>query len=115
RQLLEDEPGPALDSPQAVPQGRSPPCIDRGRFLADRITFLPPLPLVRGSRSARFSRLEKIGQAFRAHLPDHLKAVQDALRERDAPRLREAAHKLAGMLAAFSTTAGGVASEVEDH
>jgi CheY-like chemotaxis protein len=59
--------------------------------------------------------LEKICQAFRARLPDHLKAVQDTLRDRDAPRLREAAHKLAGMVAAFSTVAGGVASELEDH
>jgi PAS domain S-box-containing protein len=59
--------------------------------------------------------LEKICQAFRARLPDHLTAVQDALRERDAVRLREAAHKLCGMAAAFSTVAGGVASELEDH
>ena len=59
--------------------------------------------------------LEKIAQTFRARLPDHLKAVQDALRDRDAPRLREAAHKLAGMVAVFSTVAGGVASELEDH
>ena len=59
--------------------------------------------------------LEKICQAFRARLPDHLTAVQDALRDRDAPRLREAAHKLCGMVAAFSTVAGGVASDLEDH
>jgi PAS domain S-box-containing protein len=59
--------------------------------------------------------LQKIGQAFRARLPDQRKAVQDALRDRDAPRLREAAHKLAGMVAAFSTVAGGVASELEDR
>jgi HPt (histidine-containing phosphotransfer) domain-containing protein len=59
--------------------------------------------------------LEKICQAFRARLPDHLKAVQDALRERDTPRLREAAHKLYGLVAAFSTVAGGATSEVEDH
>jgi HPt (histidine-containing phosphotransfer) domain-containing protein len=59
--------------------------------------------------------LEKIGQTFRARLPDHVKAVQDALRDRDAPRLREAAHKLSGMMAAFSTVAGGVASDLEDH
>ena len=58
--------------------------------------------------------LEKICQAFRACLPDHLKAVQDALRDRDVPRLREAAHKLCGMVAAFSTVAGGVASQLED-
>jgi PAS domain S-box-containing protein len=59
--------------------------------------------------------LEKICQAFRARLPDHLQAVQDALRDRDAPRLREAAHKLAGMVAAVSSVAGGVASDLEEH
>jgi len=59
--------------------------------------------------------LEKICQAFRARLPEHLQAVQDALRNGDASRLREGAHKLAGMVAAFSTVAGGVASDLEDH
>jgi PAS domain S-box-containing protein len=58
--------------------------------------------------------LEKICQTFRARLPDHLMAIQDALRDQDAPRLREAAHKVAGMVAAFSSTAGGVASDLED-
>ncbi len=42
-------------------------------------------------------------------------AVGEALRQRDAPGLREAAHKLAGMVAAFSTVAGAVASEIEDR
>jgi signal transduction histidine kinase/CheY-like chemotaxis protein len=59
--------------------------------------------------------LEKICRAFQARLPDHLRAVQDALRQRDAPGLREAAHKLAGMVAAFSSAAGAVASEIEDQ
>jgi CheY-like chemotaxis protein len=59
--------------------------------------------------------LEKICRAFRTRLPNHLKAVQDALRDRDAPRLREAAHKISGMVAAFSTVAGGVASDLEDR
>jgi two-component system sensor histidine kinase/response regulator len=59
--------------------------------------------------------LEKICQAFRARLPEQLKTIQDALRDRDAPRLREAAHKLSGMVAAFSTVAGGVTSQLEDH
>jgi PAS domain S-box-containing protein len=58
--------------------------------------------------------LGRICQTFRARLPDHLKAVQDALRDQDAPRLREAAHKLSGMVAAFSTLAGAVASDLED-
>ena len=41
-------------------------------------------------------------------------ALQDALDQRDAPRLREAAHKICGMVSAFSTVAGGVASDLED-
>ncbi len=58
--------------------------------------------------------LEKICHAFLAHLPDHLIELQSALREQDERRLREAAHKLGGMAAAFSTAAGGVASDIED-
>src|SRR5206468_10829013 len=75
--------------------------------------FAPQVLLAAGGGDAAI--LEKICQAFRARLPAHLRAVQDALRDRDAPRLREAAHKLSGMVAAFSTVAGGVASELEDH
>jgi two-component system sensor histidine kinase/response regulator len=59
--------------------------------------------------------LEKICEVLRARLPDHLMAVQDALRERDAARLREAAHKLCGTVAAFSTVFGAVASDLEDQ
>ena len=59
--------------------------------------------------------LEKICQVLRARLPDHLTAVQEALRERDAIRLREAAHKLCGTVAAFSTVVGAVASDLEDQ
>ncbi len=59
--------------------------------------------------------LDRISAVFQTHVPDHLAAVQDALSQRDASRLREAAHKLSGMLAAFSEVAGGVASDLEDH
>jgi CheY-like chemotaxis protein len=58
--------------------------------------------------------LENICQAFRTGLPNHLATLRDALRDRDSTRLREAAHKLCGMVAAFSTVASGVASDVED-
>ena len=55
-------------------------------------------------------------QAFHARLLDHITiAVQGALRARDAVRLREAAHKLCGMVSAFSTVAGYVASDLEDQ
>ena len=59
--------------------------------------------------------LKKLCEAFRARLPDHLAEVQGALREHDSLRLRESAHKLSGMLAAFSTVAAGVAFDLEDH
>jgi PAS domain S-box-containing protein len=59
--------------------------------------------------------LEKICERFRAGLPDQIAVVRNALREHDAPALREAAHKLAGMVAAFSTAAGTVALEIEDQ
>ena len=41
--------------------------------------------------------------------------MREALREGDKVQLSEAAHKLCGMVAAFSTVAGGVASDLEDH
>ena len=59
--------------------------------------------------------LEEICAVLRARLPDHLTAVQEALREQDAIRLREAAHKLCGTVAAFSTAVGAVASDLEDR
>jgi PAS domain S-box-containing protein len=59
--------------------------------------------------------LKSICDTLQARLPDYLAAVQKALADQDAPRLREAAHKLAGMLSAFSTTAGAVASDIEDQ
>jgi PAS domain S-box-containing protein len=58
--------------------------------------------------------LEKICQTFVARLPDHLRAVQEAIAGSDAPRLRETAHRLCGMVSGFSTVAGGVASKLED-
>jgi CheY-like chemotaxis protein/HPt (histidine-containing phosphotransfer) domain-containing protein len=59
--------------------------------------------------------LKKLCDEFRARVPDHLAAVHNALRGRDTSRLREAAHKLSGMLTAFSDIAGGIASDLEDH
>jgi len=59
--------------------------------------------------------LNSICQAFQARLPDQLASLQAALAAEDAPRLREAAHKLHGMVAAFSTTAGAVVSQLEDE
>jgi PAS domain S-box-containing protein len=86
----------------------------RSSILDPRSSILDPRPLL-AACGGDGAILEKLCQAFRARLPDHLRAVQDALRERDTLRLREAAHKLCGMVSAFSTVAGGVASDLEDY
>jgi CheY-like chemotaxis protein len=58
--------------------------------------------------------LQSICRALQDQLPDHLAAVRNAFEERDAVRLREVAHRLSGMVAAFSTVTGRVASDIED-
>jgi two-component system, sensor histidine kinase and response regulator len=54
-------------------------------------------------------------RAFETYVPDRLAEVGDALRDMDAARLREAAHKLCALLFAFSTTAGNTASDLENQ
>jgi two-component system sensor histidine kinase/response regulator len=51
---------------------------------------------------------------FETYATSQLADVRDALRDRDAPRLRQAAHKICPLLFAFSTVAGNVASNLED-
>ena len=58
--------------------------------------------------------LKSICDSFRAQMPGHLAAVTEAARNRDVQRLRLAAHKLLGMVAAFSSRARDLALEIED-
>ena len=59
--------------------------------------------------------LRRMCDDFRTYAPVRLAEVGSALRERDAERLRQAAHKFCPWLFAFSTVAGNVASELEDR
>jgi len=86
----------------------TPPSNQPRRSLLDPQVILAAC----GGEAAIF---EKLCQTFRARLPDHLKAVHDSLANDDLGQLREAAHKLVGMVAVFSTTVGSVASELEDR
>jgi two-component system, sensor histidine kinase and response regulator len=61
------------------------------------------------------SILRKICLAFQATAPDQLAGVRSALADKDATRLREAAHALSSTLAAFSTIAGSTASKIEEE
>ena len=51
---------------------------------------------------------------FKSNAPSLLAEAGCALRDHDAPRLHQAAHKLHGTITAFSTVAGAVASDLED-
>jgi PAS domain S-box-containing protein len=58
--------------------------------------------------------LRKMCQSFQTRCPEHLRSIEAALSQKDASRLREAAHKLCGMIATFSPSAGDVAAALED-
>jgi PAS domain S-box-containing protein len=57
--------------------------------------------------------LRKLCRHFQAFAPGRLAEVSEALRDRDPRRLREAAHKLGGMVSSFSATAAEAAALLE--
>jgi PAS domain S-box-containing protein len=59
--------------------------------------------------------LAKVRAALHARLPDDLRALEAAVRTGDGAASRDRAHKLAGMISAFSTAAGDVATEVAER
>jgi len=54
--------------------------------------------------------LRKMCRHFRTFVPGRLAEVAEALRDGNTPRLREAAHKLGGMVSSFSATAAEAAA-----
>jgi PAS domain S-box-containing protein len=57
--------------------------------------------------------LAKMCRNFQTFVPSLLAEVSQALRDRNAPRLRGAAHKLGGMVSSFSATAAEAAALLE--
>jgi CheY-like chemotaxis protein/HPt (histidine-containing phosphotransfer) domain-containing protein len=57
--------------------------------------------------------LRKMCRHFQTFVPGRLAEVSDALRDRDAARLKELAHKLGGMVSSFSATAAKTAALLE--
>jgi CheY-like chemotaxis protein/HPt (histidine-containing phosphotransfer) domain-containing protein len=80
----------------------------------DRTSLLDPGVLL-AACGGDAEGLRELCQDFQTYAPSRLAEVSDALRDQDAPRLREAAHKLYGLLSAFSALAGNVASDLEDR
>jgi CheY-like chemotaxis protein len=69
---------------------------------------------VLGSCGGEAAILERICRTFQTHVPGQIARVRSAMNDKNAPRLREAAHLLRGTLSAFSTVAGTAASDLED-
>jgi CheY-like chemotaxis protein len=59
--------------------------------------------------------LRRLCQDFQAYAPARLAEVGEALRDRNAPQLRQVAHKFSALLYVFSTVAGNIASDLEDR
>jgi HPt (histidine-containing phosphotransfer) domain-containing protein len=59
--------------------------------------------------------LERLCQVLREQLPRDLLRTQEAMLARDLAEVREAAHRLAGTVAAVSTEAGVTAFALEDE
>jgi len=78
-----------------------------------RLDLLDP-PVLLAACGSDPAMLRKMCRSLQSLVPEHLAAVRDALRDQDALRLREAAHKFCGMLSAFSTVAGDQAADLED-
>jgi hypothetical protein len=80
---------------------------------ADHAGLLAPLTLLAACGN-NAEGLHELCDDFRAFAPARIAEVVDALHARDAPGLREAAHKLCGLLSVFSKVAGDEASTLED-
>jgi two-component system, sensor histidine kinase and response regulator len=59
--------------------------------------------------------LDRVVRSLRGHVPDELARAEAAWSANDATGLREAAHRLCGMIAAASTLIGKLASDLEDE
>ncbi|HEY7251444.1 MAG TPA: PAS domain S-box protein [Methylomirabilota bacterium] len=91
-----------------------------GRVLRSRPPRQPPRldlldpPVLLAACGGDPAMLRKMCRSLQSRVPEYLAAIRDALDDRDAPRLREAAHKFYGMLSAFSTVTGDQAADLED-
>jgi two-component system sensor histidine kinase/response regulator len=83
-----------------------PPARGRPETLLDPATLLT-------SCDDDATLLRKLIQVFQADIPGSLARVCEAVQERDAQRLREAAHRLRGLLSSFSATAAAEAARLE--
>jgi CheY-like chemotaxis protein len=102
-----------MDDYLAKPFGAAELFSVMDRLLAGRPeTLLDPATL-RAACDDDPTILRKLVQVFRANAPGALARVREAVQEGDARRLREATHRLRGLLSTFSAMAGAEAARLE--
>jgi CheY-like chemotaxis protein len=97
---------------RAVPSQKAAPF--RARNAGDGARLLDPVVLLAACGDDA-EGLRRMCESMRSYLPARIAEARQVLQTGDAPRLRTAAHKLCGLLSAFSTVAGATASDLEDH
>ncbi|BBO30772.1 hybrid sensor histidine kinase/response regulator [Lacipirellula parvula] len=97
----------AAPASPAVEQKNAPPEVAGDSLLN--------LDVISASCGGEPAILERMKVVFAEQLPALWTGVRDAFKVGDAAALREAAHKLSGMLSAFSSIAGSVATAIEEH
>jgi response regulator RpfG family c-di-GMP phosphodiesterase len=83
-----------------------------GKPAANAVDLLDPTALL-AACGEDAELLAKMCRHFQAHASDCLAEASESLRERSATRLREAAHKLGGMVSSFSASAAEAAAVLE--
>jgi two-component system, sensor histidine kinase and response regulator len=78
-----------------------------------RVETLLDAATLRGACADDATLLSELIQVFQANARGALARVREAIQGRDAPRLREAAHRLRGLLSTFSATAAEAAARLE--
>lgn len=82
---------------------------------SDDVSILLDDAVIVASCGGEAEILDRMKAVFAEQLPSLLGGVREAFQTGNAAGLREAAHKLSGMLSAFSTIVGSVATAIEDH
>jgi len=77
-------------------------------------TDLLNAPVLLAACGGDVALLGKMCHSLESQVPQHLAVIHDALRDRDALRLRETAHKCCGMLSMFSTVISDLAGNLEN-
>ncbi|QEH37167.1 Sensory/regulatory protein RpfC [Aquisphaera giovannonii] len=105
---------PAAAPPRGQAPATTPPRQPSATAPPRNGWLLSPGPLLSACGEDQ-ALLDEMCRFFQEAAPARLAELGESLRRDDAPAVREVAHKLAGMVSAFSSPAGDLACEIEEE